>query len=45
MTFGHSDVVLRGTGQALAEIDQVFSGAGDGVRPGPPASGAPPGPG
>ncbi|MFE5238788.1 MULTISPECIES: lonely Cys domain-containing protein [unclassified Streptomyces] len=30
LTFGHSDVVLRGTGQALAEIERVLAGdAGD----------------
>ncbi|MFJ8171148.1 hypothetical protein ACIQ64_22185 [Streptomyces sp. NPDC094473] len=39
MTFGHSDVVLRGTGQALAEIGRVLAEGGDTVRPAPPGKG------
>ncbi|MFJ8644434.1 hypothetical protein [Streptomyces sp. NPDC093610] len=44
MTFGHSDVVLRGTGQALAEIGRVLAEGGDTVRPAPSGKGRSTGP-
>lgn len=43
MTFGHSDVVLRGKRQALAEIGRVLSQNGDTVRPAPSKKGRPAG--
>ncbi|WP_218924466.1 hypothetical protein [Streptomyces sp. st140] len=43
MTFGHSDVVLRGTGEALAEISRLLSTGSDGVRPEQPNKGRPAG--
>ncbi|MFJ4842033.1 lonely Cys domain-containing protein [Streptomyces sp. NPDC088746] len=43
VTFGHSDVVLRGTGQALAEIGRLLSAGTDTVRPARPKKGRPTG--
>ncbi|MEU5716190.1 hypothetical protein AB0G71_10440 [Streptomyces sp. NPDC020403] len=43
MTFGHSDVVLRGKQQALAEIGRVLSQEGDTVRPARSRKGRPAG--
>ncbi|WP_367572055.1 hypothetical protein [Streptomyces globisporus] len=43
MTFGHSDVVLRGTGEALAEIGRLLSTGSDGMRPEQPNKGRPAG--
>ncbi|MEK8143256.1 hypothetical protein NKH18_17360 [Streptomyces sp. M10(2022)] len=45
VTFGQSDVVLRGTGQALAEIDRVLTGAGRAVSPAQPRGSRPAGTG
>ncbi len=43
MTFGHSDVALRGKQQALAEIGRVLSQGGGTVRPAPSKKGRPAG--